>query len=343
MKFKNIIRYTAALALPVALLGGCTGDFEELNTNPIEVNPSDLPFEAQFLEPMSYSYPNQQNLFQYWTNLQIDIFGGYFESPNGNFTNQRYDINRGHCGGMYENFMLHIINNTGRLIKQCDAEGKFDFSATMRIVQTYNLLDFTDAYGPVPFLSVFKTAGDPVQPSSFAYDTQKAVYEAMLEDLDTALQGLKTETAGMNTYDIWCGGDRALWAKVANQLKLRIALRMVKVDPAQAETVARAAISAGVLEDKDILISKGFENEMWLMFNWGDCGANASLVTMLKGFKDPRLKLYFTKNTQPIVKPGASRCRCLTRTARWWTRRTTTDSWSMPRRTTSPIPKRARS
>ena len=77
MKFKNIIRYTA-LALPVALLGGCTGDFEELNTNPIEVNPSDLPFEAQFLEPMSYSYPNQQNLFQYWTNLQIDIFGGYF-------------------------------------------------------------------------------------------------------------------------------------------------------------------------------------------------------------------------------------------------------------------------
>ncbi len=184
MKFKNIIRYTAALAFPVALLGGCTGDFEELNTNPIEVNPSDLPFEAQFLEPMSYSYPNQQNLFQYWTNLQIDIFGGYFESPNGNFTNQRYDINRGHCGGMYENFMLHIINNTGRLIKQCDAEGKFDFSATMRIVQTYNLLDFTDAYGPVPFLSVFKTAGDPVQPSSFAYDTQKAVYEAARESTE---------------------------------------------------------------------------------------------------------------------------------------------------------------
>ena len=71
MKFKNIIRYTAALALPVALLGGCTGDFEELNTNPIEVNPSDLPFEAQFLEPMSYSYPNQQNLFQYLSLIHI--------------------------------------------------------------------------------------------------------------------------------------------------------------------------------------------------------------------------------------------------------------------------------
>ena len=41
------------------------------------------------------------------------------------------------------------------------------------------------------------------------------------------------------------------------------------------------------------------------MFNWGDCGANASLVTMLKGYNDPRLPLYFTKNTKPIVKSGA--------------------------------------
>ena len=39
MKLKNIIRYTATLALPIALLGSCTGDFEELNTNPYEVNP----------------------------------------------------------------------------------------------------------------------------------------------------------------------------------------------------------------------------------------------------------------------------------------------------------------
>lgn len=56
MKLKNIIRYAAALALPIALLGSCTGDFEELNTNPYEVNPEDLPFEAQFTTPMSYSY-----------------------------------------------------------------------------------------------------------------------------------------------------------------------------------------------------------------------------------------------------------------------------------------------
>lgn len=87
---------------------------------------------------------------------------------------------------MHENFMLHIVNNTGRIIKQCDASGKADVAAMMRVVQTYNLLNYTDAYGPVPFTSVFATAGDAFQPSSFAYDSQQEVYARMLEDLDSA-------------------------------------------------------------------------------------------------------------------------------------------------------------
>ena len=306
MKRTNIIRYTAALVLPIALLGGCTGDFEDLNTNPYEVNPSDLPFEAQFTTPMSYSYPCQQNLFQFWTNLQIDIYGGYFESPHGNFTNQRYAMNRGHCGGMHENFMQKIFNNTRRLIRQCEENNQPDFAAVMRVVEVYNLLNYTDTYGPVPYSSVIAADALPERPGSYAYDTQEQIYGTMISQLNTAIEGFATETPGLGSFDIWCNGDHALWLQVANQLKLRIALRMVKVAPALAEQYAAEAIRGGVLTDTDILISKGFENEMWLMFNWGDCGANASLVTMLKGYDDPRLPLYFTKNTQPIVRSGAT-------------------------------------
>ena len=127
----------------------------------------------------------------------------------------------------------------------------------------------------------------------------------MISQLNKAIEGFATETPGLGGFDIWCNGDHALWLQVANQLKLRIALRMVKVAPALAQQYAAEAVQGGVLTDTDILISKGFENEMWLMFNWGDCGANASLVTMLKGYNDPRLPLYFTKNTKPIVKSGA--------------------------------------
>ena len=135
MKLKNILRNVTAMALPLALLGSCTGDFEELNTNPYEIDPEELPFEAQFSTPLSFSYPTHQNLFQYWTSLSIDNYGGYFEVPHSNWTMARYDLARGFCGGMHENFMLHIVNNTGRIIKQCDASGKADVAAMMRVVQ----------------------------------------------------------------------------------------------------------------------------------------------------------------------------------------------------------------
>ena len=135
MKLKNILRNVTAMALPLALLGSCTGDFEELNTNPYEIDPEELPFEAQFSTPLSFSYPTHQNLFQYWTSLSIDNYGGYFEVPHSNWTMARYDLARGFCGGMHENFMQKIFNNTRRLIKQCDAAGQHDFAAVARIVE----------------------------------------------------------------------------------------------------------------------------------------------------------------------------------------------------------------
>lgn len=52
--------------------------------------------------------------------------------------------------------------------------------------------------------------------------------------------------------------------------------------------------------DKDILIDQGLSNELTRMFEWGDCGINANLVTIMEGYKDPRIALYITKNTNDI-------------------------------------------
>ena len=52
--------------------------------------------------------------------------------------------------------------------------------------------------------------------------------------------------------------------------------------------------------DKDILIDQGLSNELTRMFEWGDCGINANLVTIMEGYKDPRIALYITKNSSDI-------------------------------------------
>ena len=307
MKLNRILKYAAVSALVVStgvMTMGCTDNFENLNTDPSEVDPDELPVSAQFKEPFSYVYAPQQNLFQYCFNLNIDLFSGYFMTPH-NFNgsgNVDYALNRGFCGGMYENVYLHIFNNTRRLIASCDEQGLSDYGAMMRVVQAYAIQMLTDAYGPVAYSSVIE---DPTGGASFSYDTQESVYNALFTLVDEAIAGFKgtASVADMQAFDYWCNGDIALWKKVANQLKLRLAMRIVKVNPTLARQKAEEAVQGGVLTsaDRDILINQGLSNELTRMFEWGDCGMNASLITMLEGFKDPRLPLYVTKNQAAVT------------------------------------------
>lgn len=299
MKLSNIFTTASAAALLLSgssMLSGCTDNFGTLNTNQYEVNPDNMPFAAQFIEPMTYVYAPHQNMFQFWTNLSIDLFGGYFMTPHnfGGNGNVDYKLNRGFCGGMYENYYLHIFNNTSRLIKACDAKGVTDFAAVMRVVQAYATACATDAYGPIAYKSVIESNG-----VTYAYDSQEEIYNEIFKLLDEAIAGFKNGKSTpeqMQGFDYWCNGDKALWIKVANQFKLRYAMRIVKANPTLAKQKAEEAVRGGVLTsaDRDILIDHGISNELTRMFEWGDCGINANLTTIMDGFKDPRIDLYIT-------------------------------------------------
>ena len=305
MKLNKILKYTAVSALTLAtgvMTVGCTDNFEELNTDPYELNPDALPFSAQFQEPMSYVYAPQQNLFQYCFSLNIDLFSGYFMTPH-NFNgsgNVDYALNRGFCGGMYENVYLHIFNNTRRLITSCEEQGFVDYAGMMRVIQAYAIQMLTDVYGPVSYTSAIE---DPTNGASFSYDKQEDIYNSMFALLDEAIKNFQNPTSDLTSrqsFDFWCNGDLDLWIKIANQLKLRMAMRIVKANPTLAKQKAEEAAQAGVLP-QDILINQGFSNEQTRMFEWGDAGMNANLITIMEGYNDPRLPLYVTKNQADVT------------------------------------------
>lgn len=315
MKKNKILKYALWMALPVlgsGVMASCTDSFEDLNTSGVQVDPNELPFSAQCTEPMNYCYPPQQNMFQFWTNLTIDLYGGYFMTPNGNFTNGDMGENRGHSGGMYENYYLHIFNNTRRIIADCDASNQLGLAGVMRIVQAYGTLMTTDAHGPLAYSSILSGEYE----SYFPFDSQQDIYIAMLKDLDKAITDIQNMTEAekltLATFDSWCQADTELWVKIANTMKLRMALRLSKREAEMSAAgidlkavAAAAAPNTLATVNKDIVIDKSLENEMWLMFNWGDCGFNANLVTLMSGMKDPRQPLYMTKNVNDVtVKVG---------------------------------------
>ena len=311
MKKKNIFAVSTMLALAVmggGMLSSCTGDFENLNTNKTQVDPGDLPFSAQCAEPMEYCYPPQQNMFQFWTNLTIDLYGGYFMTPNGNFSNGDMGENRGHSGGMYENYYLHIFNNTRRIIADCNKNNQPGIAAVMSVVQAVGTMQATDAYGPLAYSSIINAESE----STYRFDSQQQLYQSMLTDLSNALTAVngmsESEKLILKSFDEWCGGDTQRWAQIINTMRLRIALRLSKrVDEMKTagfdlkQIATDAAANTLAVSGKDVLIDKSLENEMWLMFNWGDCGFNANLTTIMSGFNDPRQPLYMSKNTGAIV------------------------------------------
>lgn len=309
MKKRNIFAVSSMLALAVmgsGMLSSCTDDFEDLNTNKTQVDPGDLPFAAQCAEAMNYCYAPHQNMFQFWTNLTIDLYGGYFQTPHGNFTNCDMGENRGHSGGMYENYYLHIFNNTRRNITNLEKQSKPGLAATMRIVQAVGTMQATDAYGPLAYSSIINAESE----TTYRFDSQQKLYEQMLDDLDKAIVDLKAmsdeEKVSLATYDTWGGGDPAIWVQIANTMKLRIALRLSKRESEMAadgydlKAIATAAADNTLaVSGKDIVI-KDQSNELKRMFEWLDCGMNANLVTLMVGMNDPRLPLYMTKNAEEI-------------------------------------------
>ena len=83
------------------------------------------------------------------------------------------------------------------------------------------------------------------------YDSQESMYDDFFIKLTEAEAALKANTGAIpyGDFDKVYQGDVSKWIKFANTLRLRLALRISKVNPAKAQAEAEAAVSAGVMTD----------------------------------------------------------------------------------------------
>lgn len=186
------------------------------------------------------------------------------------------------------------------LLKVTDANSAEN--ALAKIMWVYAFHRLTDYYGPVPY---FK-AGEPA--SSVAYDGQKEIYYDMFTKLDEAVKVLNANNGKTpyGSFDLMYNGDVSKWIKFANTLRLRLALRISKVEPAKAKSEAESAVSSGVMlttaDDAYMLKSEngGDFNGLAGISGWNEFRMSASMESVLKGYGDPRMAVYF----QPAVGTG---------------------------------------
>lgn len=306
MKIDNTI--VKCLVAGIALLAttACDSNFEEYNKkqeepNLKEMGADDYLLRALVLNMQDVMMPEQENFSQFVDCLMPGGFSGYVADSNlgtgwsGRFATYNPSDNwlRVPFGDFYEKFYPDYfqLQNQGK-----DNELFLSLAELFRIAV---MLRVTDTYGPIPYSQV--GVGNAIRSS---YDSQKAVYTKMFEDLDKVIEvfSLYASDNFNPGADRIYNGNTAAWAKFANSLKLRMAMRVVYADEALAKRKAEEAVNSelGVMTTAgDGAFRRVADHNPWERFmpNWSDARISADLVCYMNGFNDPRRPAYYNKDT----------------------------------------------
>ena len=294
-------KFLNSLMLPLVcagfILGSCTKKYAEINTdrNTIAtIGAAELPFlfarAQKEATPSIWNYQIAQNLF-------ADQYAQYIANTATYFPSDRLVIRMDWVGAAFNPIYTDVVPQLQTIFEAADPASAEYALANVLWVQAFHRV--TDYWGPIPYFQ----AGIPG--NAVPYDPQDKIYDDFFKRLTaavTVLNGKKTEKP-YGDFDIMYAGDVNKWIKFANTLRLRLAMRISKVDPGRAKTEAEAAVAAasgGVLTESpgdDAYVKRSEvgqdNNGLSIMSDWNEFRMSASMESVLKGYSDPRMPVYF--------------------------------------------------
>jgi hypothetical protein len=306
----------------VIILSACTKKYEEYNTNPYQstlvqqeadnyASGKNFPAMINAVLPAGDALGRTDfvNSYQVAYNLAGDSFSGYMGQAGdwgGNSNNLTYAFN---LSWVNEQFSL-----TGKLMAAWKnvrdltvlSGDSLQFSVA-QIIKVVGIIKATDSYGPIPSSSLASGSFTP------AYESQESIYYAAFGDLIKARNMLYKLGAGAGTplksYDLIYAGDYLKWAKFANSLILRLAVRIAYVAPDKAKQYAEEAMAnpAGMITIAADNATQGikpgngafdYANPLrTLTQDYKEARMGASMQSILTGYNDPRISVWFKPAT----------------------------------------------
>lgn len=282
------------LICSILVLGACTDNFEEINTSPYQLTDESLQQDfnnvGSFYPSMfSQIFGNQVN-----HNLTNVTYAQHLATPTpftGGINNTTYYIRwNGYWDREYNNVMAPANQVIG-IAESTDQPMFVEWANLIKIVSMSRLAAY---HGPIIY-SQYGPEGDG------SYDSEEVLYNTFFADLDRiiGLFGANTDYVGLTAFDASYGGDIALWAKYANSLRLQMAMRISKVDPALAKTQGEKALAdpVGLIETNaenfNISLYGNKFHPAQICFEWGDTRMSATMESILIGYEDNRIEPFF--------------------------------------------------
>lgn len=169
--------------------------------------------------------------------------------------------------------------------------------AILEVMRVYTYSILVDAFGDVPYEQALLGTEDATP----AYGDDAAIYPDLISRLDAAIADLDGQASGFGANDLIYGGNTAMWNKLANSLKLRLAVRMADAMPAAAKTAAEEAapnVFASPAENAVLQYQSAppNTNPLWedlVQSGRTDFIASATLGDLANQLNDPRRSGFF--------------------------------------------------
>ena len=264
--------------------------------------------------PAAHAYQRQYS-------LGPDLYAQYFTVPHKDFMygtlTSTYNISAEFNGGplgaytMAKNQFMPLLNHP--LVDSIP-----EIKAINLLYYSIIAQEQADLSGPFTYLEDKKNSQEPEE-----YNDVKTIYYGIVENLNTIVACLEHFETRPDWYKETIqniivenfatgygllAGDMSLnsYIKLANSLKLRMAIHIAKVEPATAQKWAEEAVAGGVIEDTYdqhgvIPMIYSFTHPLADISNaWGDLRLCASFESLMMSLDHPYAKYLFLPNAYDI-------------------------------------------
>lgn len=210
----SVFKKISVLGLAALMLGSCTNDFEEINTNGNA--PTEVP--ASLLLPGVMRSMANEIVGTGWGIGNIVVQ----HTAKIQFVNEdRYLW--GEVNGIW-NSVYGNMRDLKNVYDLSEARGQKNYQGLSLVMKSWMFSLVTDCYGDAPYAQATEGKSDVFFP---VYDEQEDIYDGILADLEAANTLLGSSPEAL-AGDIIFNGDVMKWKKLANSLRLRYLMRISK-------------------------------------------------------------------------------------------------------------------
>ena len=292
------LKYKYLLFILIVVVSSCSR-FEEMNynpNNPVSVPTSGLLTSAQSSLVFGLHGELSQLGMQYvqhFSQIRYTDKSNYADDGSSSFLSM-------YRNGLYD--LQEIITLNEKEFTEEDAALSGDNEnqiAVALILQSWAFQSITDVWGDIPYSEALKGNEGIITP---VYDTQEAIYDGLIENLNNAVTMINTNPSINLQGDIIYDGDMIKWISFAQSLKLRIAMRLSEINSSKAdELINDNDFSNAFSESGDFahFIHLETENEANPLYadNYIDLGGDQfavalPLMSAMQALNDPRIPVY---------------------------------------------------